>query len=98
MMPLATIMNATKLGKVDDELETEIAALVRQAIPSLSSAVDVGSHDILQKLGLTSMGAVGLMLAVEARFNLVVPDKDMLPENFRTVAAIAGLVRRLTGA
>ena len=38
---------------------------------------------------------VNLMLAVEAEFDVKIPDRDMTPANFRTVARIEALVGAL---
>jgi len=38
---------------------------------------------------------VNLMLAVEAEFDLKIPDRDMTPGNFRTIARIEVLVEKL---
>jgi acyl carrier protein len=51
-----------------------------------------GSRDNLRDAGLTSLDMVGLMLAVEAEFDIEVPQSAMTPENFDTIAAIENLV------
>ena len=50
------------------------------------------SSDNLRDAGLTSLDMVGLMLAIEAEFDIEVPQSAMTPENFDTVAAIETLV------
>jgi acyl carrier protein len=50
------------------------------------------STDNLRELGLTSLDMVNLMLAVEAEFDIEVPQSAMTPENFDTVGAIECLV------
>ena len=37
-------------------------------------------------------------LAIEGHFSIAIPDADLKPENFRTMAAIGALVGRLRGA
>ena len=49
----------------------------------------------LHEAGLTSLDMVNLMLAVEAEFDLEIPQRQMTPENFRSVAAIERLVGAL---
>jgi acyl carrier protein len=53
-------------------------------------------HD-LRESGLTSLDMVNLMLAVEAEFNLQIPEAQMTPQNFRSIAAIDALVATLAG-
>jgi acyl carrier protein len=54
-------------------------------------------HD-LRESGLTSLDMVNLMLAVEAEFDLQIPESQMTPQNFRSVAAIDALVGALLRA
>jgi acyl carrier protein len=49
-------------------------------------------HDNLRDAGLTSLDMVNLMLAIEAEFDIEVPQSAMTPENFDTVAAMDALV------
>jgi acyl carrier protein len=49
-------------------------------------------HDNLRETGLTSLDMVNLMLAVEAEFDIEIPQSAMTPDNFDTVAAIESLV------
>jgi acyl carrier protein len=49
-------------------------------------------HDNLREAGLTSLDMVNLMLAVEAEFDIEIPQSAMTPDNFDTVAAIESLV------
>ncbi len=51
-----------------------------------------GSGDNLRDAGLTSLDMVNLMLAIEAEFDIEVPQSAMTPENFDTVAAVDALV------
>ena len=46
--------------------------------------------------GLSSLDMVNLMLAVEAEFDLKIPDRQMTPSNFRSIGHITKLVRDLS--
>jgi acyl carrier protein len=72
-----------------------IAALVRQILAKrgLERAVDLDTD--LSEAGLSSLDTVNLMLAVEAEFAVKIPDRDMTPANFRSIARIDGLVGAL---
>jgi acyl carrier protein len=52
----------------------------------------------LYDAGLTSLDLVNLMLAVEAEFDLEIPQEEMTPDNFRSVEAIERLVETLATA
>jgi acyl carrier protein len=49
----------------------------------------------LPDAGLTSMGAVRLMLAIEAAFNIAIPDAELTPANFANLDTVETLVVRL---
>lgn len=63
------------------------------AIPAAFS-----DEDTLAELGLASLDMVKLMLAVENAFTIEIPQADITPEAFRSVATIERLVRRLLPA
>ena len=50
------------------------------------------SSDNLRDAGLTSLDMVNLMLAIEAEFDIEIPQSAMTPENFDTIAAMESLV------
>ena len=75
-----------------------IAEMAREFAPGLPPD-DAGARSAnLQDAGLTSMASVKLMLAIEAAYDIAIPDDDLTPENFRSIAAIEALVARLRGA
>ena len=51
-----------------------------------------GADDNLRDAGLTSLDMVNLMLAVEAEFDIEIPQSAMTPDNFDTIRAIEALV------
>ena len=51
--------------------------------------------DELVDIGLSSIDLVNLMLAVEAEFDLTIPQSELTVENFRSVSTIIKLVDRL---
>jgi acyl carrier protein len=69
-----------------------IAALVQTLLAKRSVERAVGRHEDLTESGLTSLDMVNLMLAVESEFDVKIPNKDMTPANFRTMARIETLV------
>ena len=74
-----------------------MAALVRRVMASQSIAKPIAPDDDLRACGLSSLGLVNLMLSVEAEFGLEVPEQEMTPANFRTIARIVELVNTLSG-
>lgn len=72
-----------------------ICAVVRGLLAKrdFHGVLDVAQH--LHEAGLTSLDMVNLMLAVECEFDIEIPQRDMTPENFRTIANIERLVAAL---
>lgn len=51
--------------------------------------------DFLVDRGMTSMAMVDLMLAVEADFDVTIPQRELTPANFQSIDALARLLDRL---
>jgi len=75
-----------------------VNALVRAILAKRSIDRPVGRDDDLAETGLSSLDIVNLMLAVEAEFDLTIPEREMRPDNFRSMARIEALVVSLTQA
>jgi acyl carrier protein len=52
----------------------------------------------LNELGMSSMKMINLMLAIEVEFDVTIPQSDITPDNFDTVASVEALVVRLLGS
>jgi acyl carrier protein len=79
-------------------LSDRIVELVRQAMPGQPALPNLAADADLYDAGLTSMAMVKLMLAIEVAFDLAIPDADLHPDNFRSIAAVEALVTRLRSA
>lgn len=75
-----------------------IAALVRAILEKRGAARPVGRDEALTDCGISSLDMVNLMLAVETEFDLKIPDRDMTPSNFRSIARIEALIEKLQQA
>jgi len=94
------------LDRTHDTIADRVADLARRAINTPSqnapsqgkqpTTIPIGNDDDLRACGLSSLGLVNLMLAVETEFDLKIPERDMTPANFRSIARIAELVRELS--
>ena len=49
----------------------------------------------LREIGLTSLDMVDLVLSVESEFDLRIPEAQITPANFRSIATIDALVKSL---
>jgi acyl carrier protein len=73
-----------------------VAQLVRRLLLKRAIERPVGPDDDLSTSGLSSLDLVNLMLSVETEFDIKIPDREMTPANFRSIARIDALVRALT--
>ena len=85
-----TLLDRTNAGSTE-----RVAQLVRQLMVKRSIDRTVGDDDVLNECGLSSLDMVNLMLAVEFEFDIKIPDRDMTPSNFRSIAQIDKLVGAL---
>jgi acyl carrier protein len=80
------------LDRADFQSTERVLALVRALLAKRGIDRSVGRDDDLTESGLSSLDIVNLMLAVEAEFGLRVPERQMTPANFRSIARIEHLV------
>jgi acyl carrier protein len=52
----------------------------------------------LNELGMSSMKMINLMLAIEVEFDVTIPQTEITPDNFDSIASVEALVDRLLGA
>jgi acyl carrier protein len=83
------------LDRTNNRSTDRITRLVRELLVKRSIDRQIGNDDGLTESGLTSLDIVNLMLGVEAEFAIKIPDRDMTPSNFRSIAQIDQLVRGL---
>jgi acyl carrier protein len=72
-----------------------VAGIVRDILERRSPGRSIRADEDLRDAGLNSLDMVNLMLAVEAEFDLKIPDADMTLRNFRSISAIDALVSSL---
>ena len=72
-----------------------LVALVRQTLGADAALPQPFPVDRqLSDLGVSSLKMVNLMLAVELEFDIAIPQSDITPENFHSVATIQAMVVR----
>jgi acyl carrier protein len=72
-----------------------LIGLVRQILgpPGATRPLPIDAR--LADLGMSSIKMVNLMLAIEVEFNLVIPQAEITPENFDSIASVETLLARL---
>jgi acyl carrier protein len=74
------------------DVQTRILALVKSVLQQNAMTAEVGPQTRLVDVGLTSMDMVNLMLAVEAEFDFTIPQSEITPENFQSVATLERMI------
>ena len=72
-----------------------VADVVGRILAARSIAQPVLPHADLREAGLTSLDMVSLVLSVESEFGIKIPEREITPTNFRSIATIETLVARL---
>jgi acyl carrier protein len=72
-----------------------VTAVVRRILADRSINRSFTAEDDLREVGLTSLDMVNLVLAVESELAVSIPESEITPSNFRSVASIEALVNAL---
>jgi acyl carrier protein len=80
---------------MSDTLRERLLRQVAQILGKPEAAATLPVDGRLSELGMSSIKMVNLMLAVELEFDLTIPQSDITPENFRSVASVEALLARL---
>jgi acyl carrier protein len=77
------------------DIRDRLLRLVAQILGKPETAPTLPVEGRLNELGMSSIKMVNLMLAVETEFDLTIPQSDITPDNFRSVASVEALLVRL---
>jgi acyl carrier protein len=77
------------------DIRDRLLRLVGQILGKAAGADAVPAEARLSELGMSSIKMVNLMLAVETEFDVTIPQGDITPENFRSIATVEALLARL---
>ncbi len=78
-------------------IEAAIVRIVELMLTERGPLTPLGVDNSLREHGLTSLDMVKLVLLVEAEFDFMIAEDDMIPSNFRSIATIALIVARSLG-
>ena len=74
------------------DVHSRIVTLVKSILEQNALSADIAAETKLVDAGLTSMDMVNLMLSVEAEFDFTIPQGEITPENFQSVATLQRMV------
>ena len=61
----------------------------------LSGDVKIDAATNLQHAGIDSFSTVEIILFIERKFGVMIPDDKLVPDNFKTLEALSGIVQEL---
>lgn len=61
----------------------------------LAEAVQIDADTNLKHVGIDSFSTVEIILFIERRFGVSIPDEKLVPDNFKTIQALASTVVEL---
>ncbi len=75
-----------------------LIGLVRQILgqPAASRPLPIDAR--LSDLGMSSIKMVNLMLAIEVEFDITIPQAQITPENFLSIASVETLVLKVSAS
>ena len=73
----------------------KVSAVVQRVAIEHGVRSPIGADECLVDRGMTSMALVDLMLAVEADFDITIPQRDLTPTNLRSIQSLGLLLERL---
>jgi acyl carrier protein len=76
----------------DIEIRNRVTALVKAILDQTSVSTELSAEARLVDAGLTSMDMVSLMLSVEAEFDFTIPQDQITPDNFQSVATLERMI------
>lgn len=75
-----------------------LLALVERILERPPGAAPLPLAARLNELGMSSMKMINLMLAIEVEFDLAIPQAEITPDNFESIASVEAMVGRLFGS
>ncbi|GIJ21046.1 phosphopantetheine-binding protein [Micromonospora lutea] len=78
--------------RVSPRWSPEFEQTLREHLPDLDEGVELADDDALFDLGLDSFGTVDLMVTLEGRLGVSIPDDKLTAETFATVGSLWGVL------
>jgi acyl carrier protein len=95
--PTAKSLAAGQMPAAGPGPHERIIGLVERILEHKPGAPALDPRARLNELGMSSMKMINLMLAIEVEFDVAIPQADITPDNFDSIASVEALVVRLLG-
>jgi len=77
------------MEKISEELKNFICANI------LDAQVKIDEDDVLKDIGVDSFSIIEIVLFIERKFGVLIPDELLLPETFASIRSIAEVVKKI---
>ena len=78
-----------------EKLKTKVVQLVSELFANKEFDTDIIEYvDLIDDLGLDSITFISIVVEIEAKFSITVPDEMLLMENFRKIDDIVNVVEQ----
>jgi acyl carrier protein len=88
-------MSESAEGCAQLTLPEQLIALIRHILGPPAAARPLPIDARLADLGMSSLKMVNLMLSLEVQFDVAIPQAEINPENFVSIASVQALIVRL---
>ena len=75
-----------------------VIALIARILERPADGTALPTTARLNELGMSSMKMINLMIAIEVEFDLTIPQAEITPDNFESIASVEAMVERLLGS
>jgi acyl carrier protein len=76
-----------------ESIETDIITFLVNNIVAPNTVITATT--VLRDIGIDSFSIVEIILFIERKYGVVIPDDKLIPENFRTIQALSVIVNTL---
>ena len=77
------------VGTISNELMKFVQANI------VAEGVIITPQSVLRDVGIDSYSIVEIILFIERKYGVVIPDELLIPENFKTIAVLAATTQKL---
>lgn len=77
------------------DIRSRVLTVIQSILKQNAIVADVHPEMQLVDIGLNSTDMVALMLGVEAEFDMILPQPEITPENFRSVQTLESMILKL---
>ncbi|HTJ51080.1 MAG TPA: acyl carrier protein [Cyclobacteriaceae bacterium] len=75
-----------------EDISQELCAFIRKSI--VDNKIEVEPDTLFNQIGIDSLSTIELVLFIERKFKVALPEQELIPENFKSARALANCTKR----